>query len=89
MALKKLKQKTKWAGLRHETPGLKMSPTPALDSLQEAIIHPPEPCEACFIMDVRALFDVFWTVEQKHPPTAMITLGIARTMFYITLIGFV
>ncbi len=25
-------------------------------------------------MDARALFDVFWTVEQKHPSTAMITL---------------
>ncbi len=45
-----------------------------MDSLQEAFIHPPEPCEACFIMDARALFDVFWTVEQKHPPTAKITL---------------
>ncbi len=59
-----------------------------MDSLQEAFIHPPEPCEARFIMDARTLFDVFWTVEQKHPPTAMITLGIARTIFYITPIGF-
>ncbi len=25
-------------------------------------------------MDARALFDVFWTVEQKHPSTAMVTL---------------
>ncbi len=40
-------------------------------------------CEACFIMDAHALFDVFWTVQQKHPPTAMITLGIARTIFNI------
>ncbi len=37
-----------------------------MDSLQEAFIHPPEPCEACFIMDERALFDVLWTVQQKH-----------------------
>ncbi len=43
-----------------------------LESLQEAFIHPPEPCEARFTMDVRALFNSFWTVEQKHPPTAMI-----------------
>ncbi len=42
-----------------------------------------------FIMDARALFDVFWTFEQKHPPTAMITLGITRTIFNITPIGFV
>ncbi len=60
-----------------------------MDSLQEAFIHPPELCEARFIMDARALFDVFWTVEQKHLPTAMITLGIARTIFNITPIGFV
>ncbi len=60
-----------------------------MDSLQEAFIHALEPCEAYFIMDAHALFDVFWTVEQKHPPTAMITLGIARTIFNITPIGFV
>ncbi len=29
---------------------------------------PPEPCDACFNMDGCALFDYFWTVEQKHPP---------------------
>ncbi len=29
---KKKQKKTKWAGLRHETPGLKMSPTPALSA---------------------------------------------------------
>ncbi len=40
-----------------------------MDSLQEAHIHPPNPYEAHFIMDPRALFDYFWTVEQKHPPT--------------------
>ncbi len=33
-----------------------------------------------------ALFDVFWTVEQKHPLTAMVMLGIARTK---TPIGFI
>ncbi len=53
-----------------------------MDSLQEAFIHPPEPCEARFIMDACTLFDLFWTVEQKHPPTAMITLAIARTIFF-------
>ncbi len=52
-----------------------------MDSLQEAFIHSPEPCEARFIMDVHALFEVFWTVEQKHLATAMITLGRARTIF--------
>ncbi len=34
-----------------------------MDSLQEAFIHSPEPCEACFITDVRSVFDVFWTVQ--------------------------
>ncbi len=29
-----------------------------MDSLQEAFIHPPEPCEAHFITDARTLFDV-------------------------------
>ncbi len=52
-----------------------------MDSLQEAFIHAPEPCEAHFIMDAHALFAVLWTVEQKQPPTAMIMLGIARTIF--------
>ncbi len=31
-----------------------------MDSLQEA-------CEACFTMDAHTLFDVLWTVEEKHP----------------------
>ncbi len=57
-----------------------------MDLLQEPFIHPPELCEACFIMDARTLFYVFWTVEQKHQPAAMITLGIARTFFNITTI---
>ncbi len=56
---------------------------------QETLIQPPKPREARFIMVECALFDVLWTVEQKHPPTAMITLGIARTIFYITPIGFI
>ncbi len=30
-----------------------------MDSLQEAFIHPPEPCEACFITDARTLFHIF------------------------------
>ncbi len=63
--------------------------TKCMDSLQEAFIHPPEPCEGCFIMDGCALFDYFWTVEQKHPPSAIIKLGRARTIFNITPIGFV
>ncbi len=40
-------------------------------------------------MDAHALFDIFWTVEQKHPPTAILTLGRARIIFNITLIAFV
>ncbi len=36
-----------------------------MDSLQEAFIHTPEPCDARFIMDAHFLFDVLWTVEQK------------------------
>ncbi len=53
------------------------------------LYSPPEPCEACFTMDAHALFNVFWTVEQKHPPTAMIELRSARTIFYTTQIGFI
>ncbi len=34
--------------------------------------------------DARALFDVFWTVEQKHPLTAKIELRRARTIFNIS-----
>ncbi len=60
-----------------------------MDLLQDFFIYPPGVCEARFIMYVHALFDVFWTIEQKHPVTAMIKLRRARTMFYITLIRFV
>ncbi len=60
-----------------------------MDSLQEVFIHPPGPCEARFITDVRTLFNGFWTVEQKHKPTTMIELRSARTIFYIIPIGFV
>ncbi len=60
-----------------------------MDSLQEAFNHPPEPCKAHFITDATALFNVFWTVKEKHPPTAMIELRSARNFFYITLIGFI
>ncbi len=54
-----------------------------MDSLQEAFIHAPEPCEEHFIMEVLTLFNMFSTVEQKHPPTAMLTLEITRTIFFI------
>uniref|UniRef100_A0A671QSN8 Voltage-dependent L-type calcium channel subunit beta-2 n=1 Tax=Sinocyclocheilus anshuiensis TaxID=1608454 RepID=A0A671QSN8_9TELE len=47
------------------------------------------PCEALFIMDGCTLLDLLWTVEQKHPPTAIIKLERARTIFNITPIGFV
>ncbi len=60
-----------------------------MDSLQEAFIHPLEPCEACFIMDACTLFNISWTVEQNQPLTAMIELRSARTIFNITPIGFV
>ncbi len=55
-----------------------------MDLLQEAFIHHPERCEARFIMDARTLFNVFWTVEQKDLPTAVIELKNARTIFNIT-----
>ncbi len=60
-----------------------------MDSLQKAFIHPPEPCEARVIMDARALFDVLWIVQQKHPLSVIITLGIARTIFDRTAAEFV
>ncbi len=44
---------------------------------------------AHFIMDACALFDYFWTVKHKNPPTAILMLGRARKRFNITLIGFV
>ncbi len=31
----------------------------------------PEPCEACFIMNVCNLFHVFWTVDKKLPLTPL------------------
>ncbi len=51
------------------------------DRLQEACIHAPELRETRFTMDACTLFDVLWTVHQKHPSTAVITLGIASTIF--------
>ncbi len=38
-----------------------------MDPLQEDFIHPLEPCEARFIMDAHTLFNIFWTVKEKHP----------------------
>ncbi len=35
-----------------------------MDSLQEAFIHGPEPCEAHFIMDAHTLFNVSRAVVQ-------------------------
>ncbi len=52
-----------------------------MESLQEAFIHAPELCEAYFTTDRCTLFDVLWTVEQKHQPTAMIKLGTANNNF--------
>ncbi len=52
-----------------------------IDSLQEAFILTPEPCDACFNMDGCALFNYFLTVEQKHPPSAIIKLEIAGQVF--------
>ncbi len=52
------------------------------------LYSPPEPCEARFIMDACTLFNIFWTVEQKHPPAPVIKLRSARTIVYITPIGF-
>ncbi len=61
----------------------------SMDTLQEAFIHPPEPCDARFITDARTLFQVFWTVDKKTRTYPIVRLGGARTIFYITLIGFV
>jgi len=33
------------------------------------------------LLRIGALFNVFWTVEQTHPPTAIIELRSARTIF--------
>ncbi len=63
--------------------------TKMIDLLQEPFIHPLESREACFIMDACALFDIFWTVEQKHLPTPILKLRRARIIFNITPIGFV
>ncbi len=61
-----------------------------MDSLQEAFIHNfIQLCEAWFITDARTLFDVFRTVYSKHPFIPIVRLGGARTIFYITQIGFV
>ncbi len=54
-----------------------------MDSLQDTFIQPPEPREAHFIMDAHTLSDILWTVHQKHPPTAMIELLIARKKKHI------
>ncbi len=53
-----------------------------MDSLQEAFIHPLEPCEGRFIMDAHALFNVFRSVYSKHPFIPMERLGRARTIFF-------
>ncbi len=38
-----------------------------MNTLHAPFIHTPEPCEACFIVEARALFNMFWTVKEKHP----------------------
>ncbi len=60
-----------------------------MDSLQGAFIHPPEPCEGRFVTDACTLFHVFRTGSSKHPCIPIERLGGARTIFYITPIGFV
>ncbi len=60
-----------------------------MDSLQEAFIHPAEPCEERFVTDARTLFHVFWTVDNKHLLTPIERLGGARTIFNITRIEFI
>ncbi len=52
-----------------------------IDSLQEAFIH-PRSCVMHILLDACALFDYFWTVEQKHP-TPILKLGRARIIFLI------
>ncbi len=60
-----------------------------MDSQRETFIHPPEPCEGRFITDAHTLFHIFWTVDNKHLLIPTERLGGARTIFNITLIGFV
>ncbi len=51
---------------------------------------PPEPCEACFIMDVHALFYCLWTVEQKHLTTPHSKPRKSNKIFFFLIpIGFV
>ncbi len=57
-----------------------------MDLLREAFIRPPELCDARFITDTCTLFHVFWTVDKLIP---IVRLGGARTIFNVTLIGFV
>ncbi len=52
------------------------------------LYSPPEPCEACFTMDAHTLFDVLWTVEEKHPTHCNDNAWNSQDNFYITLIGF-
>ncbi len=59
-----------------------------MDSLQEAFIHLPEPCEAHFITDARTLFHVFWTVDKKHLLTPLKGLE-GPGQFLMSPIGFV
>ncbi len=52
-----------------------------MDSLQGAFMHPPEPCEARFIVDARTLFHVFRTGSRKHLFSPMERLGGTRIFF--------
>jgi len=60
-----------------------------MDSLQEVFVHPPEPCETLFIMDGYTLFHFFWTDALQHPLSAIKQLERSKTMFNITLTGFI
>ncbi len=48
-----------------------------MDSLQEAFIHPPELCEARFVMDV--LYLTTFELLNKKPPTTILTLTRAKS----------
>ncbi len=45
----------------HKTVYIVLNIQKRIDSLQEAFIHPPEPCDAHFNMDGGALFHSFFT----------------------------
>lgn len=55
-----------------------------MDSLQEAFIQPPKPHEALIFIDGCILLDLFWTLEEKHLPVAILELEKPKIHFNMT-----